>query len=466
MHNLTTLAGQLKSDKWLITSTGYQSLLSNINIKLAQPNINMKQASLNQVTQADFTIDTSATSGPSIALISINGILVKGASEEQEEELGVCNIDCISEALDNCIADPAVSEICLCFNSPGGSITGLEELGRKIANSTKLVSGWTETRACSAAYWLYSQCNKTGCTPSAELGSIGVMLLLDDVSEAMEKAGIKKEAFHSGKYKLLGQDFKSLTSEERDILQTGVNETHEQFKQAILSKRQIDPSYMEGLVYEGNKALAGNLVDIVTDSLGQFLTSDNYKLINDMNKVTKIAKPDATLTAPVLDKQATAPETKPEEKAKVPGVPGTKEADTANGVPPNPVHYTTPNHKAEAKEEGKEAESGHYGGGYIACPACKLNFKLEASHMVAGPETVPDKPEDKPTSADKSEIKEDEQNDQKTEKPNEKAEDKENKKEATAQSFTEWRNQTLGITKKAISPFHKAVSEAFIKSTK
>ena len=415
MHNLTTLAGQLKSDKWLITSTGYQSLLSNINIKLAQPNINMQQASLNQVTHADFTIDTSATSGPSIALISINGILVKGASEEQEEELGVCNIDCISEALDKCIADPAVSEICLCFNSPGGSVTGLEELGRKIANSTKPVSGWTETRACSAAYWLYSQCNKTGCTPSAELGSIGVMLLLDDVSEAMEKAGIKKEAFHSGKYKLLGQDFKSLTSDERDILQTGVNETHEQFKQAILSKRQIDPSYMEGLVYEGNKALAGNLVDIVTDSLGQFLTSDNYKPINDMNKVTKIAKPDATLTAPVLGKQATAPETK---------LDGTK-----------------------------EAESGHYGGGYIACPACKLNFKMEASHMVAGPETVPDKPEDKP-----SEVED--------KKPEEKAEDKEDKKEASAPSFSEWRNQALGITKKAISPFHQAVSQAFIKPTK
>ena len=412
----------------MLTSAAYTDLMATVGMKLANPLLSTKTASINQVMPAVFKVDSNQAPSSMVALVYVNGILVKGASPEQEEELGLSNTDFIAKAIDDANEDPTVAEICLIFNSPGGSVTGIEELGRKIAQSAKPIKGWTETKACSAAYWLMSQCSLLGCSPSANVGSIGVMLVLEDISKALEMAGIKKEAFYGGEFKLIGQPFKPIKDEERKILNEGVAETHEQFKQAVLSKRQIDPSYMEGLVYEGIKAKAGNLVDVVTDTLDQFLATTNYKPINDMNIVTKITKPveaqAPTATAPVIETQANAEPA----KADVAGVPGTK------------------------------AESDHYGGGYIACPGCKLQFKMEASHQVAGPDDA-----NKPTEPSKSEIKEDEKDEQKTEKPNEKVEAKEDEKEAKALSFNDWRAQALGMKPKKASAFHTALNDYISK---
>jgi len=445
---MINLISQFQTQKWMLTSPAFNDLMANVAMKLTHPELSTKQASINQVSQDDFKVDSNQMPDSMVALVYVNGILVKAASPEQEEELGLSNTDTIAQAIDDANADPTISEICLIFNSPGGSVTGIEELGRKIAQSPKPIKGWSETKSCSAAYWLMSQCSLLGCTPSANIGSVGVMLVLDDLTKAMEMAGIKKEAFNSGEYKLMGQPFKPISDKEREILQQGVVTTHEQFKQTVLSKRQVDAKCMEGLIYEGIKAKEANLVDVVTDTLSQFLTTSNYKPINNMNIVTKITKPveAASAVAPVIEKQAA-----------VPGVPGT-EADTANGVPANPIRYTVPNHATE---------SGHYGGGYIACPGCKLEFKMEDRHVAAGPaprqasgeQEPPDKPEDKPTAPDKSEIEEDKKDEQKTEKPNEKMEDKEKEKEAKTFSFNDWRAQALGIKPKKASSFHQALNE-------
>jgi signal peptide peptidase SppA len=435
MKSLTTFASELLGNSWLLSSQGYASLANDIRLKLTAPFVSTKSASLNQVTQAEFAVDGSIGSAPQVACIHVNGILVKGASPEQEEELGLCNLDSVSQAFDDALNDPAVAEICMIFNSPGGSVAGIEELGRKILTASKPTKGWTETKACSAAYWLMSQCNTAGCTPSSQVGAIGVMLVLDDISKSLEIQGIRKEAFHGGKFKLIGQPFKPVSPEERAVLQKGVDETYEQFKQAVLNKRQVDPSYLEGLVYEGKNAKAGNLVDMVTDTLDQFLAGSNYNLTSNMTITTKINQP--------IQAQAVA--LAAEKQADVPGVPGTK---------------------AEAKPEATpepKAESGHYDGGYIACPGCKLNFKVEAGHKVAGPAVeapkAEDKPADKPTDAKDSETKEDEQDKQKTEKPNEKLESEEPKKEATAVTFESWRANILGIRPKSASAFIDALNQ-------
>jgi signal peptide peptidase SppA len=200
---------------------------------------------------------------------------MKAVSPEAEEFLGLCNTDRISQALDEAIENPAVTEIVLKFHSPGGTTNGIEELGRKIkyADSIKPVVAFTDTVCASAAYWLASQARVIGMTPSASIGNVGVYALIEDHSKALEAAGINVQPISAGKFKLMGHPFRPLTDEEKTILQEDTVNHHNKFKAVIKANRQIDDEYLEGLSYEGEAALKYNFVDYVVDSFEEFITT-------------------------------------------------------------------------------------------------------------------------------------------------------------------------------------------------
>ena len=174
--------------------------------------------------------------------------------------------------------DPSISKICLVFNSPGGEVTGIPELSRKIAfidKNIKSIICWTETQVASAAYWLYSQGSLIGCTESSQLGSIGVYTLIEDHTKELKASGVEILPIVSGKYKLIGQEFHILSDNERQILQTGVEITHNKFKTAIKTNRpQISDETLEGLSYSGDIAIDLQLADIAVDSFDEFLTNN------------------------------------------------------------------------------------------------------------------------------------------------------------------------------------------------
>ena len=73
-------------------------------------------------------------------------------------------------------ADPAVKKVCLAINSPGGTVTGVEEIANQVRSMSKPTMAYTEGEMCSAAYWIASQSDAVFATPSARVGSIGVLL--------------------------------------------------------------------------------------------------------------------------------------------------------------------------------------------------------------------------------------------------------------------------------------------------
>jgi ClpP class serine protease len=283
---------------------------------------------------------------------------------------------------------------------------------------------------------LLSQCRKSGITPSANLGSIGVYSIIEDYTKALEQQGIKKEAIFSGKFKLLGADFRAITDEERAILQEDINLSHNKFKQAILSKRNVKDEYMQGLMYEGDLAKEANLTDVVVYNLNEFLTSTN---IIDMNKTIKINKTVAKeATAPDLTKKAE--DLKKEEKDLVPGVPEAKEELVKK-------EEDKPKDKTEEDKEEVKKEEAKYDGQYCLCPSCSHTWKLEAKHMKKMEEE--DKPQDK-TEEDKEEEKTEEvdkkddktveevEKEQPKEQPKEEPKEDLSKKKAKLPSNAEW----------------------------
>ena len=153
----------MKSNLWAIDDEAYGELVKSINTYSLSHNssldkfVNALSKLLLSPDKDEFTVDTVRDTTPGTAVIPVIGILLKGASEDEEAEFGLCNIDRISEALDEASADESVTDICLSFDSPGGEVTGIPELARKIAlinDTIKPICAWTEKMSCSAAYWI------------------------------------------------------------------------------------------------------------------------------------------------------------------------------------------------------------------------------------------------------------------------------------------------------------------------
>lgn len=168
------------------------------------------------------------------------------------------------------VADPTVKAIVLDIDSPGGTVDGVPELADEIykANQSKPVTAVANTQAASAAYWLGSQAKEFVVTPSGEVGSIGVFGAHEDMSQALDKAGVKVSLVSAGKYKTEGNPFEPLSEEARAALQDSVNTYYDMFTRAVARGRQSDPQsvtngFGQGRMVSANKAVKMGMADRV-----------------------------------------------------------------------------------------------------------------------------------------------------------------------------------------------------------
>jgi signal peptide peptidase SppA len=193
-----------------------------------------------------------------IGIIPISGVLMKRPDLFSRVLLGATDMDEITEA--NGRSD--VKAVFLDIDSPGGTVNGTPELGAAVAalSKAKYVYAFTDGQMCSAAYWIASQADVIYATPSARVGSIGVLLPMLDESEAFKQEGLKMEVFAAGKYKSVGVPGVSLTDDQRTWLQSSIDEINADFQAAVLARgRAIAPGSMEGQDFSGQKAFANAL---------------------------------------------------------------------------------------------------------------------------------------------------------------------------------------------------------------
>ena len=203
----------------------------------------------------------------SIALINVFGAIVQRAAELGPCEGGTGAED-IGAALDAAMADETVSQVLMRFSTPGGSVFGVAELGDKIraASKQKPICGIADSMAASAGYWLLSQCSEAYVTPAGMVGSIGVYTAHEDVSKAMEEAGIKITLVSAGKYKVEGQPFEPLGEEAKGSMQNQVDTYYRMFTGAVARGRnvpvdQVRSGFGEGRMLMADDAKEAGMVD-------------------------------------------------------------------------------------------------------------------------------------------------------------------------------------------------------------
>lgn len=163
----------------------------------------------------------------------------------------------------------SVKAIVLRINSPGGAVAPAQELFREVGRikKDKPVVASIETVGASAAYYIASNSDRIVCSRGTITGSIGVIMVLAQFNEVIEKLGINVNVIKAGKFKDIGSALRPLTEKERKILEDFANEVHEQFIQDVAEGRKgkIDIEKIrevaDGRWFTGSKAHEMGLVD-------------------------------------------------------------------------------------------------------------------------------------------------------------------------------------------------------------
>lgn len=180
------------------------------------------------------------------------------------------SLDTFRRSFRNAMGDSEVGTVVLDVDSPGGLVDLVPETAAEIrkARESKKIVAVSNPLTASAAYWLASQADEIVVTPSGESGSIGVYATHQDISGALDKAGIKPTLISAGKYKVEGNPYEPLDEEAQQAIQDSVDEYYGMFVKDVAAGRgvkvsEVKAGYGEGRTLTAGKALEANLVDRV-----------------------------------------------------------------------------------------------------------------------------------------------------------------------------------------------------------
>jgi len=199
----------------------------------------------------------SSLSGGRVAIVNVKGIIAESKS--------------IIDELKQYRKDSSIKAIVLRVDSPGGAVVPsqeiYEEIKRTIKSKPVVVS--MGSVAASGGYYISCPASKIVANQGTLTGSIGVLIEIPNIKGLLDKIGVKAEVIKSGKYKDITSPFKTLQSDEKEVLQNLIDDVHKQFINAVAEGRKIPydkvQKIADGRVFTGLKAKELGLVDEIGD---------------------------------------------------------------------------------------------------------------------------------------------------------------------------------------------------------
>jgi signal peptide peptidase SppA len=198
-----------------------------------------------------------------VAVIPVYGVLAPKMDMMTEISGGTSYVG-LQRALHAALADDEVKAIVLDIDSPGGAVPGAQELGdeiRALRGGDKPIVAQVNHLAASAAYWLASQADEIVVSPSARAGSIGVYTVHEDISVALEKAGVKRTYISAGEHKVEGNETEPLSDEAKAFIEERVARSYGRFVAAVADGRGVTVAKVEKDYGQGRVFFAEELVE-------------------------------------------------------------------------------------------------------------------------------------------------------------------------------------------------------------
>lgn len=201
-----------------------------------------------------------------VALIDVFGILAHRSAGLNPDSSPILSYEGIADQVQRALDDSGVQQIVLQLDSPGGEVSGAFQLAEQIyrGRALKPIHAMANDLAASAAYLIGSAATTLTVSPTGQVGSIGIVMRHVDVSQAMERDGVKVTFIHAGAHKVDGNPYQPLPDEVKARLQADVDHYYGLFVEAVAQYRQLDPEAIratEASLFVAEAALQRGLVD-------------------------------------------------------------------------------------------------------------------------------------------------------------------------------------------------------------
>ncbi len=197
--------------------------------------------------------DDSVAWKEGVGLVEVKGVIV----DSQE------TVNQLNELKKN----DKVRAVVLRIDSPGGVVGPSQEIYaevKKLCAKKKVVVSMGSL-AASGGYYIAAPASLIMANPGTITGSIGVLMKLSNIEGLMGKIGMKAYTLKTGKYKDAGSPLRSMTDQDKAMLQGVIDNAHSQFVRAVAEGRRLPVAEVsriaDGRIFTGEQALALRLID-------------------------------------------------------------------------------------------------------------------------------------------------------------------------------------------------------------
>jgi protease-4 len=153
------------------------------------------------------------------------------------------------------------------IDSPGGTVGDSQEIYaalKQLRQQTKVVASFGNISASGGVY-IGVGADYIVANSGTITGSIGVILRGNNIEQLLEKVGVSFKVVKSGPYKDILAFDREITAAEKQILQSLIDSSYNQFVNTVAEGRKLSPatvrSFADGRIFTGEHALELGLVD-------------------------------------------------------------------------------------------------------------------------------------------------------------------------------------------------------------
>ena len=202
-------------------------------------------------------------SRPTVAVIRLQGAIATGGRGNQLNDVALAPV------IEKAFKRGKPKAVALSINSPGGSPVQSSLIAariRRLADEKGIpVYAFVEDVAASGGYWLATAGDEIWVDRSSVVGSIGVISAGFGFQELIERYGVERRVYTSGKSKSTLDPFRPEKPEDVERLKGLLEQIHETFIDQVKDRRDgklaDDPDLFSGAFWVGQKGIDLGLAD-------------------------------------------------------------------------------------------------------------------------------------------------------------------------------------------------------------
>lgn len=254
----------------MITGTLYDDEMDNL---LMEKTGEKKVKNINYVSLGKY-ISSGKKTKKNSSKNKIAVVYAEGGIEDTESTSGSIGGDGYRKLVNKIRKDEKVKAVVLRVNSGGGSGFASEKIWRefemaKQENDLPFVASMGDV-AASGGYYIACNADKIYAEPNTITGSIGVFGVIPNMEKLFkEHLGMTFDGVGTGRFSDFGSIDRPFNEEEKEVIQTMVEDFYEKFLERVSEGRQMSVESVhevaQGRVWSGVQAMEKDLVDEMGD---------------------------------------------------------------------------------------------------------------------------------------------------------------------------------------------------------